>query len=297
MKFFKKILKSITDFESYKGFHLESSKKSILYLLKLCILTSLIFCTVIFILIYNHRILLDRDPIIFIVDINATEQEISEYQEKANEYEVVYMILKDKYIYKNVLIEENVSNNEAESSTKEISMSNIKQEDIRAFSITMFIITVIIFGLASFIMQLIYILILSVFGVLSKNLLKLNLGYSSIFNITVYGFTLSILLELIFNIISIFTGFTISNLDTMMMAVGYVYVLTALITIRNNMLNMQLEYSKFKMATEQGVVDLEKKDREDEKGENPKDKEDKDKKEDKEEKQKDNFNENKKLDE
>jgi len=34
-----------------------------------------------------------------------------------------------------------------------------------------------------------------------------------------------------------------------------------------------------------------------EKGENPKDKEDKDKKEDKEEKQKDNFNENKKLDE
>lgn len=304
MNFFKKFLNSIINFESYKDFHLENSKKPILYLLKLCLLTSTIFCIVLFYLVYSKSILIENDAMLIIVDINASQEKIEQYKEDANEYSNSYLFVKDKLIYKTASTEEVIPYYDTQDSTldNQGTISSVDSTNKISIFIVMFVIVSIVTGLFYFIAQLIYILMLSIFGVLSKNILKLNLGYSSIFNISVYGFSLSIILELIFNIISITTNFVVSNLDTMMMAVGYVYVLTALITIRNNMLNMQLEYSKLKMATEQGPIDIEKEEKEEkeEKKENPRDKDDdKDKEQDKDKdkKTKDNFNHNKKQDE
>ena len=59
-----------------------------------------------------------------------------------------------------------------------------------------------------------------------------------------YATTLSIVLYLIYGIVNIFTGFTIIYFDVAYNAISFIYVATAILIIRNDLIKQQIEVGK-----------------------------------------------------
>ena len=97
----------------------------------------------------------------------------------------------------------------------------------------------------SFLIQfMIDILILSVLGFLFSRLVRLKLKFKSIFNISIYAITLPIILYLIYGIANLYTGFTIRYFEIAYNAISYIYVVTAILIIRNDLIKQQIEVGK-----------------------------------------------------
>lgn len=122
-------------------------------------------------------------------------------------------------------------------------------------------------------------LLLSVVGYLLSQIVGVKFKYKSIFNISIYALTLSILLYCAYIVVNLFTGFEIKYFTIAYNAIAYIYVVTAILMIKSDLIKQQIELTK--------IVEEQKKIKE-EKQEEPEDKEkEKDKKkEDKKEKKK-----------
>ena len=120
-----------------------------------------------------------------------------------------------------------------------------------------------------------------------SKIINVKFKYKSIFNMSVYSLTLSIILYMIYIVINIFTGFTIKYFEIAYNAIAYIYIITAMLMIKSDLIKQQIEVGK--------ILEEQKKTREEkEKEENKeKPKEDKDKKKDKENKEKKKDKENK----
>ena len=97
----------------------------------------------------------------------------------------------------------------------------------------------------SFLIQfMIDILILSVVGFLFSRLVRLKLKFKSIFNISIYAITLPIILYLVYGIVNLYTGFSIRYFEIAYNAISYIYVVTAILIIRNDLIKQQIEVGK-----------------------------------------------------
>ena len=123
------------------------------------------------------------------------------------------------------------------------------------------------------------ILLLSLIAYLLSKIIGINFNYKSIFNISVYALTLSIVLYMIYMIVNLFTGFTIKYFEIAYNAIAYIYIITAMLMIKSDLIKQQIEVGK--------IVEEQKKVREEKKEQENKEKEDKKPKEDKKEKKKD----------
>lgn len=147
-----------------------------------------------------------------------------------------------------------------------------------------FAVVIFIYFFGVYLIQfLLDILLLSVVGFLLSKIVGVKLQYKSIFNISAYAITLSIILYCIYMIINLFTGFTIKFFEVAYNAISYIYIITALLMIKSDLIKQQREVGE--IVEEQKKVREEKKIKEEEeqrekKEENPK-KEKKEKKEDK----------------
>ena len=110
-----------------------------------------------------------------------------------------------------------------------------------------------------------------------------TIKYKEIFNMSIYALTLSIVLYLIYICVNITTGFTIKYFDLAYEIISYIYIITAILMIKSDLIKQQIEIGK--IVEEQKKVREEKK-QEDNEEEKPKeDKEEKKEKKDKEEKE------------
>ncbi len=108
------------------------------------------------------------------------------------------------------------------------------------FAITSFV----YFYLVYLIQILLDILLLSVVGYLLNKIVAVKLKYKSVFNISVYALTLSIILYMIYIIANIFAGFTIKYFEIAYNAIAYIYVITAMMMIRSDLIKQQIEVGK-----------------------------------------------------
>lgn len=281
--FFKKAYNAITNFESYKEFYLEVGFKPIAYLIKLSLIVSFIFSLFFVyqlsdgikkillnelpnfeyedgILNFADTVNIERDNNLFIVDTSMeSTQGLEKYKETMNLYDNITIFFKDKAIYKAEGIES------MPIPYSEIYQRSFSRDDILSLFDgkqglqTFFILCLVIFPImfiGYLIKALIYILILSVFGVFSIRILRMNLNYGSIFNLCVYGYTLSFILEIVFYIIELFTGFHVYRFDMISLLIAYVYLITALRIIKNDFIKRQEEYAKLNMETSVGTDSL-----------------------------------------
>lgn len=136
---------------------------------------------------------------------------------------------------------------------------------------------------ANFASTMIVIAAIAVVGYLVALLLKVRMRYVAVFNMGVYSLTLSIILQMIYNIINIFWEFRIPLFDVMYIGVAFIYLITALFITRIDLMKMQEEISKAKQIQKQVRKEKEEEEKEkEEKKPEPKEKK-KDKKEKKEE--------------
>lgn len=266
MKFFKRILKSITDFDAYKEFYLETVGKSIRYLLKICLIICVIISFVItckFImplgeflkdefpnfkyqndeLISEEQIYMDADFGLFVIDTNVN-LENDEYANELKSQEICYMFFKDAFIIKADGM--SITYNYKDLFTEEFSLEEDRDDQINA-KLYLYVYFVLILILLSyyFIKALINILMLTIIIYITRRMLQINLSFSNIFNISIYGFTLPLVLELICTLLSILANFTVYNYDTMIIIIGYIYTLTALFNIRKGLNKLNIDYEEY----------------------------------------------------
>lgn len=95
-----------------------------------------------------------------------------------------------------------------------------------------------------FVSSLLNVLLLSVFGVLTGYITKLRMRYRAVFNMSVYAITLSIILQLIYYLVNLFTGFEIKYFDLMYNAIAYVCLAAAIFMIKSDVIRQNIEMIK-----------------------------------------------------
>lgn len=309
--FFVRLKKAIFNFDEYKIFSEEKLSKTIKYLLKLVLIFTIVIAASLTWKIVDemNKAIVDfrnespefsfQDNTLviqgetkrivkgdesgyfgFIVD---SETDNLKDVEETNNYQRVVSILKDKIVIKDAEgIESSIT---YEQLSKTYDLTNINKASIllllsgndmvkiyAIFAVTAFIYLYIIY-LIQFLLD---ILLLSVVGYLLSKIIGIKFEYKSIFNMSAYALTLPIILYMIYMVVNLFTGFTIKYFEIAYNAIAYIYIITAMLMIKSDLIKQQIEVGK--------IIAEQKKIREEKKEQENKEKEDKKPKEDKKEK-------------
>lgn len=228
------------------------------------------------------------DQVLIIADTkDLDETKINEYKDKINLYDIVVLVLKDKVYLKNSY---------AGTGLQEIPMSDIgsiygkneftKQDivnDINSINMISLCISLAFtvflgFFITYLIMSILDIIILALLSNIVAMLLRVRMKVSALVNISVHAMTLPIILLLIYAIVLMTTGFEIKYFNIMYRGIAYIYVITAVFLIRQNLIKQQMELTTIVQKQKELKQQLEEKEKEQQE---PKEKdEQKDKKED-----------------
>ena len=228
------------------------------------------------------------DQVLIIADTkDLDETKINEYKDKINLYDIGVLVLKDKIYLKNSY---------AGTGLQEIPMSDIgsiygkneftKQDivnDINSINMISLCISLAFtvflgFFITYLIMSILDIIILALLSNIVAMLLRVRMKVSALVNISVHAMTLPIILLLIYAIVLMTTGFEIKYFNIMYRGIAYIYVITAVFLIRQNLIKQQMELTTIVQKQKGLKQQLEEKEKEQQE---PKEKdEQKDKKED-----------------
>ena len=86
---------------------------------------------------------------------------------------------------------------------------------------------------------LIYVLVLALIGYTSVKIAKIKLTFSQLFSMSVYAFTLSNVLNMIYFVLNYFAGITIKYFDVAYIALAYIYLITVIFLIKTDFLRKQ----------------------------------------------------------
>ena len=315
MGFFRRIKNAIIDFDQYRTFAEEKLWTTIKYILKLAFVFSLI---VSFALTYrgtqeinktiqiyknecpefrfeNNTLVIDDDNKQFVkggpngylgILMNSEIEQLKEIEEASN-YQIVLAVLKDKIVIKNAEGLETGITYEQLSTSYDINRIN-KEEILKAMTsnemlelyTSIIVISLIYLYFAYFIRFVLDILLLSVVGYLLSKIIGVDFKYKSIFNMSAHAITLSIILFMIYLCVNLLTGFTIKYFEIAYNAIAYIYIITAMLMIKSDLIKQQIEVGK--IVEEQKKVREEKQKEESNKEEKKEEKPTKEKKEKKE---------------
>ena len=102
------------------------------------------------------------------------------------------------------------------------------------------------------------VILLGAFGYFTATILRIHLKYSVMCKIAVHSLTLPIILNIIYIIIQVFTTFKIKYFDVMYVGISYVYIVTAILMIKSDILKNQQELTKILQEQEKIRQELEK---------------------------------------
>lgn len=240
----------------------------------------------------------------FIIDTDdLTNEQVDKHAEEVKGYTNGIVILKDRIIVKTGMAAASTTVNlkdiadqyhvvklDKQDILSMLSGSNIWMLYI-AFFITMYIYLFIIYFSTVLVDALLYSLLGYIAGVFSR----LRLKYSATYNIAVHALTVPIILNLIYIAVNMLTGYTIKYFDIMYMAITSIYVITAVLMIKSDVIKRQMELSKIISEQEKVKQELERKEqekREEEEKERVRKEDEKKRKEEKQKKEKENKGEN-----
>lgn len=320
LSFFKRIKSAIINIDEYLNFSEEKTSVTIKYILKLVLIFSFILAIALtYKIVDEANKLIDDFKNEFpqfslqngILDIEGENQQIVKGDEsgyfgfivdnqkeslvdvyKAGDYQRVIGLLKDKIVIRDVEgIETSLSYKQL-SENYGYDLININKDTVLQFLsgnnmikiyVLFAVIAFVYFYFIYLIQFILDIFLLSVVGYLLSKIVGVKFKYKSIFNMSAYALTLSIILYGIYIIINLFTGFTIKYFEIAYNAISYIYMITAMLIIKSDLIKQQIEVGK--IVEEQKKIREEKKQKEknNEKDKKPKEdkKEKKEKKEDK----------------
>lgn len=156
-----------------------------------------------------------------------------------------------------IIIKSSLSNNLTEIDYKTISekynITNISKDEIINLlsSKEMYISIAIFFAKAILYMFIIYfstvlidILLLVVLTYIVTRIAGLRLKHTAVYNIAAYSLTLPIILNILYFIVNSLTGFTIKYFQVMYTAIASIYIITAILMIKSDVIKKQLELNR-----------------------------------------------------
>lgn len=305
LTFWKKLKYSITDFDKYQELAAEKVIKTIGYIAILLFVFTLVVAGIytykfsvtisdaknyidkniesvafenyeLNIILKSHEeaTAVENEEIGISVTINTNLQSEEEMNEAIGEFtsqENGILILKDRLLIKNELMDEpitylyktvaeqyNINKIDKQELLDLLSIDTIKPLLFTIFGV-LFIYFYVIMYLPS---TLIDILILSVFGYVVSNITRIRLKYSAVYNIAAYSVTLPIILNLVYFVINAFTGFTIKYFEIMYTTVASIYIATAILMIRSDVIKKQIELTKIIEEQEKVRAELQRREEE-----------------------------------
>ena len=162
------------------------------------------------------------------------------------------VVTKDKLIIKNSVtdgaIEYNYTDILGASGIQEFSKEdvvNLKNNANMSILVVNVFLTLFVYGfIMYFITTLSYVLLISVLGFLAASMLKMKMRYAPIFNMSIYAITLSVILNIIYLVVNIFTGFVIEYFQVMYIAVATIYLIAAIMIMKSEFIKKQAELMK-----------------------------------------------------
>lgn len=236
--FFKRVKRAIVNFESYSNFAVDGFKVALNYIGKL----TLIFAIIISIA-YAFQ---------FSKMINDEEQ---------------LQIIRNQIQEASGLEMEEIDQ----------SIQSIKENNGFELYIILALNLWILFFTSIFLYSLMYAVIVSSIGLLTSALIGMRLKYKAIYTMSIYALTLPIILNCIYAVANVLIGFTIDYFFIVYISIACIYVITAILMIKTDLIERQKELMK--IINEQEKI---KREHEQNNNENPEEKP-----EDKEEKPKD----------
>jgi len=321
VNFFKRTKDAVTNFDEYKVFIEEEKSVAIKYISKLVFTFSLILtiCIMIFFItkinklretLYNelpdirfenNNMIMEGDVKQYIkTDSNqyfelivASEVDDINSIEEAGSYKIMQVaFLKDKMVMRNLNNQESILTYEElneRANLNEINKQSMydatQNNNMILLYIVLAVIVMIAFSIAFTLKFLFDILLLTLVAFLFSRIMGMNLKYRVLFNICTYSIVLSIILNLVYMCVRLFTGFEIRYFDVAYNTISYIYIITAMFLIKSDLIKQKIEVQKIIEVQKEVRQELEKQEKEKKEEKN------------KEEKQKNNNNKEKKKNE
>ena len=284
LSFWKRVWISIKDFEKYELFAIENLGKSIQYLLQIVALFTIIISACMTykfsmtlqngieyfrneipnLTFENNTLSLETEKVIkieeseeipatIIIDtVSESEEEIQKQIDELNRYDNAALLLKDKIMIKNTMTKL-VSSYNYEDIAKQYNVGNFNKQDVitfientnmPAFYASFFLVTFIYMFTVYLASIAIDGLMLAVLGFLTARIVGLKIKFSACYNMAIHALTLSILLNAIYIAVNTFTGFTIQYFQIMYTLISYIYMVTAILMIRSDLIKRKIEIGK-----------------------------------------------------
>ena len=215
---------------------------------------------------FNGKIIIDT--------ASLTEEQVNSYINEIQKYSNGAIILKDKILIKTYDI--SMQTIILKDLSDEIHLVNLEKSDIINFingkslykvDAIFFVTIFIVLYINNLALVLLDAVLYSLLGYLLGAFSRIKLKFSAVYNIAIYSLTLPILLNLIYTVINTLTGYTISYFSVMYSAITCIYIFTAILLIKSDIIKKQIELSKIieeqeKIKEEMARKELEKKEEE-----------------------------------
>lgn len=250
--FFKKVWQSMTKFEKYPEMAACGVPKALLYLTEMMLIFAIILSI----------------AVSYFMNQN--------YKETSGDGENPY-----------IASMEEILGTELNAEEKQEITDIITQYGENSINIMFFIALGISIFISYFIITLIDVVMLSLFGLLTCWFTKIKISYKAVFNMSIYALTISIILRLIYEVALLLLNFKIKYFDIMYTAIAYICLAAAIFMIKSDVIKQQIELIKImeeKRKENKEIPEEKKEEKEEKKEENKEDnKENKENKENKDE--------------
>ena len=206
-----------------------------------------------------------------IINTQTTDEEqIQKSIDEISSQENGILILKDRIIIKNEFVSD-VSEYSYKDISEEYNINKIdKNEIINMLSgqnvtrfLVIFAITMLIYMFILYFSSiLIDIFLLAILAYIVTRIAGLRLKLTAVYNIASYSLTLPVIMNIIYFVINRFTGFTIEYFQIMYTAVASIYIITAVLMIKSDVIRKQYELSKIVEEQERVKEELKRKEEE-----------------------------------
>lgn len=130
------------------------------------------------------------------------------------------------------------------------------------------------FFISYYIATLMDVITLSIFGLFTCIIARIKMKYKAVFNMSIYALTLSILLRILYGVITMLTGFQMKYFNVMYIAVAYISLAAAIFLIKSDVIKQHLQLMKIIEESKERIeetINIPKKPKEEEKEEDEQD--------------------------
>lgn len=186
-----------------------------------------------------------------IINTSITKEQ-EEYKNIINKTSNGIILLQDRIILKNEIIAK-----ELEYVYKDIGstygINEFNKEDVLKFVdnantvnlyISFFIASTIYMFIIYFISTLVDSIMLAILGYIVARIFGIKIRFKATFNMGVYALTLPIILNLVYIVVNVFTGFEVRYFNWMYTSISYIYMIVAILMIKADFINRQAELMK-----------------------------------------------------